>query len=332
MIDALETYKLFIATHDKQYRRFLEKQMERRVQAKRQEMDELLKSQFPYPVSNAFSAFEHELDYHRKFQLMLQVFEIIVKYSALVGLAGYLLAKEQSNTINTFLSTNFKRPSLGDWAHLLGALLKESPGFDKLLCPLSTADVTAPRGSFLGHVPDRLTLEQLLGGIVRLRNSSTGHGAIRTLYEYRLIIEQEEERLYSVFDRLSFLATGRSFLVLKAEYDEFGEGDRYKIRILRGFGISDTELETPIRLSEGQRETMIRYIYFQNTLNSTIVNLYPFISYMFCDNCRQEQFFFYNSLKADERTVYLSYSCGHSCERDNGAHFRKRLNTSSAVW
>ena len=77
---------------------------------------------------------------------------------------------------------------------------------------------------------------------------------------------------------------------------------------------------------------MVRYIYFQNTSNNVIVNLYPFLSYMFCDECRREHFFLYNSIRDDARVAYLSYECGHTMERENGLHIRKRLEASSVEW
>jgi hypothetical protein len=178
----------------------------------------------------------------------------------------------------------------------------------------------------------KTNLHQTIEAILTLRNNNTGHGALRTVYEYKQIVEQEEDRLYSFFDRLGFLATGNSFLVLASQYDEFGESDRYKIRVFRGLNISDNDLETPNRLSEGQKDTMVRYIYFQNTSNNTIVNLYPFLSYMYCDSCKREHFFFFNGIKGSERVTYLSYECGHFVERENMAHFRKRLQASGIEW
>ena len=146
------------------------------------------------------------------------------------------------------------------------------------------------------------------------------------------MIEREEHQVYSFFERFGFMASGNSFLVLASEYDEFGEGDKYKIRIFRGLNITDNDLETSHRLSEGQQDTLVRYIYFQNTANNTIVNLYPFLSYMFCEECKREHFFLFNSLKQGRKVSYLSYECGHSVVRENGAHFQKRLAASGVDW
>jgi prenyltransferase beta subunit len=331
MIEALDKYRLFIRSAQKRYAHFLEKQFEKRIRTKRSKMDDILRSHFPFPISAAFSAFQHELDHHRKFQLLLQLYEIAVKYAAIVALSGYLSAKEQDESINRFLGNNFKRPSLGDWTRLFEALTKDSKGFEKLLYPQAGGDLLKSLQSYFED-STKVNLNQALGGIVQLRNSNTGHGAIRTLYEYKLMIEAEEGKLYSFFDRLEFLAQSNSFLVLASEYDEFGEGDRYKIRIFKGLTISDNDLETSSRLSEGQRETMVRYIYFQNMQNNTIVNLYPFVSYMFCHDCKREHFFFYNALRSREKVSYLSYACGHTIERDNTTHFEKRLNAIGVSW
>ena len=332
MLDAVTKYERFIQSKGKLYAAFLEKQFEHRVRAKRKEMEGLLTSSFPYPVSRAFSDFQHELDHHRKFQLMVQLYDITMRYAALVGLSGYLLAKEQSQQINALLGASFKRPSFGDWAGLLDKLLHESDGFAKLLQPILPDELTKPLHNYFDNSPMKLTLSQLLTSVVSLRNQNTGHGAVRTLYEYKLMIEEQEPKLYSFLDRFAFLALNNSFLVLASEYDEFGQGDRYKIRIFKGLNISDGDLETASRLSEGQRDSMVRYVYFQNIANNTIVNLYPFVSYMFCDECKREQFFLYNSMKSRERVSYLSYSCGHASERGNAEHFGKRLEACAAGW
>jgi hypothetical protein len=287
---------------------------------------------FPYPVSQVFFSYQHELDYHRRFQLILQLYEVAIKYATIVGISGYLLGREQDGAINALLRENFRRPSLGDWSTLVEALLKSSAGFAKLLQPVSAQDVLRNRHSYLNESGAKTNLHQTIEAILTLRNNNTGHGALRTVYEYKQIVEQEEDRLYSFFDRLGFLATGNSFLVLASQYDEFGESDRYKIRVFRGLNISDNDLETPNRLSEGQKDTMVRYIYFQNTSNNTIVNLYPFLSYMYCDSCKREHFFFFNGIKGSERVTYLSYECGHFVERENMAHFRKRLQASGIEW
>lgn len=332
MIEALSKYKDFVLQHPRQFRAFIESKQEGILKAKKLVMEERLLHLFPFPISQVFFTFQHELDFHRKFRLWLQLCEVSIKYAAIVGLSGYLLARDKSDAVNQQLIASFKRPSLGSWCTLLERLLNESPGFGKLLHPLTVQDVLKSRRDYLDDSAGKVNLNQMLSAIVSLRNSSTGHGALQTQYEYKQIVDREESRLYSFFERLEFLAVNNSFLVLTSEYDEFGEGDRYKIRIFKGLQISDDDLDTSLRLSEGQKSCMVRYIYFQNTATNTIANLYPFLSYMFCDECRREQFFFYNGSKGGDKTEYLSYACGHSVERDYGAHIRKRFLAAGIDW
>jgi hypothetical protein len=332
MVTAAEKYRALILSKQREFNDFLYRQEQQQVSLRKQSMQETLQVHFPYPVSQVFFSYQHELDYHRRFQLILQLYEVAIKYATIVGISGYLLGREQDGAINALLRENFRRPSLGDWSTLVEALLKSSAGFAKLLQPVSAQDVLRNRHSYLNESGAKTNLHQTIEAILTLRNNNTGHGALRTVYEYKQIVEQEEDRLYSFFDRLGFLATGNSFLVLASQYDEFGESDRYKIRVFRGLNISDNDLETPNRLSEGQKDTMVRYIYFQNTSNNTIVNLYPFLSYMYCDSCKREHFFFFNGIKGSERVTYLSYECGHFVERENMAHFRKRLQASGIEW
>jgi hypothetical protein len=332
MLDVLEKYRLFIATKEQEYRLFLEKKTQEYIQKQKIKMEQRLQHEFPYPVSHVFFSFQHELDFQRRFQLLLQFYEITIKYVTVVGVAGYLSAKERNESINGLLAGAFKRPSLGDWCSLLHMLLKLSPGFERLLAPGTANDILAPQLDYLDDTQGKQNLSQVLSHITSLRNTTSGHGALRTLYEYKLMAANEESRVYSFFDRVDFLARSNSFLVLASEYDDFGEGDKYKIRIFKGLNISDSDLETVNRLSEGQRETLVRYIYFQNADNNMIVNLYPFVSYMFCTDCKREHFFFYNSRKDKLRVAYLSYECGHTMEKDNGIHFQKRLSSSDVNW
>ena len=332
MLEVADKYKLFVMSKEQEYTAFLERKKRASIAAKRQIIQTRLHDEFPYPISHVFSSYQHELDFHRRFQLMLQLSEVAIKYAAIVGLAGYLYEKERDEHLTKFLSGGFRRPSLGDWSNLFTALLKSSAGFQRLLFPADVQEILKTDRDYLDDEGERANLYQLLSATVHLRNSTSGHGALRSLYEYKLLVEKEDSRLYSLLERLKFLATSNSFLVLASQYDEFGEGDRYKIRIFKGLDISDSDLETLNRLSEGQRDTFVRYIYFQNTSNNTIVNLYPFLSYMFCSACVCEHFFFYNSLKDGNRVAYLSYDCGHTIDIDNAAHFRKRLEASGVVW
>ncbi len=244
MLEAMVKYRTFVSSKEREYRIFLEHKAREFVQHRKHQMDSRLQHEFPYPISHEFSAYQHELDFQRKFQLGLQLYEVAVKYSVVVALAGYLYEKEKDPTINGLLATNFRRPSFGDWCNLLQLLSKSSAGFGRLLHPLTGEDILRSRRDYLDESAEKSNLNQVLSAITSLRNTTTGHGALRTLYEYKLMVEKEEGRLYSFFDRIRFLASSNSFLVLASQYDEFGEGDRYKIRIFKGQDISDSDLET----------------------------------------------------------------------------------------
>lgn len=331
MVEALDKFRNFIKSKKREYIGFLEVEQQRVAESKRSAIERLLHDQFPYPISQVFFQYEHEMDYHRKFQLMLQLYEVTIKYAAIVCLSGYLVGREADVTLNAFLQDKFHRPSLGDWTALLLRLLKESDGTARLLDPHATTSVVSKQPDYLNDSGSRLNLQQILSTIVNLRNRCAGHGALRSLYEYKLLLDEHRSAVYSFLHRMSFLSTYPSFFILSTEYDEFGDGDRYKIRIFNGLGIRDDDLATPSRLSEGLRERMIRYIYFHNNSTNVIANLYPFLSFMFCSDCKREHFFLYNSRRGD-RIAYLSYECGHEIECDNIDHFEKRFSASGVVW
>lgn len=204
MLDALTKYKLFIRSKPEGHQHFLEKKYEEQLHVKKRDMQHRLETNFPYPVSQLFFTYQHELDFHRKFQLTLQLYEVAIKYACIVVLSGYLLNRDQSETVTTHLIRRFPRPSLGDWSNLLELLFKHSQGLDKLLHPMKSRDVVDLRSNYLEDTGAKKNLSQAMAAIVSLRNTNTGHGALRSMYEYKLMVEDEMHRLYSFFESLGF--------------------------------------------------------------------------------------------------------------------------------
>jgi hypothetical protein len=331
MLDLLDKYKKFILGKKNDYSVFLKKKQEQEIEQKKNNISEYLHNKFPYPISYMFSQYERELDYTRKFQLLIQLYEVIIKYSTIVCLSGHISAKEENDAVKDALTKNLRTPTLGQWAELLRLFLKKSNGAAKILRPKATREILESRPNYLDEAVAKKNLDQELDYIISTRNK-WAHGALfQTVYEYKEFIENEQTNLYSFLDRMSFLAFFNSFLILSTEYDEFGEKDKYRIRIFNGLNIQDSDLEESQRLSEGQKQQMIRYIYFQNTGYNMIVNLYPFLSFMFCKECKKEHFFFYNGKKG-EKLSYLSYECGHTVVCDNNEHFVKRLKPCGVKW
>jgi Prenyltransferase and squalene oxidase repeat len=328
LIEALSKYRQLILSRREKFNEFLERKTLREIAEKKSAIAELLHRRFPYPISYAFFQYEHELDFHRKFQMVIQFYEVIIKYAAIVSLSGYLSQNGKDNSVNKMLQSDFARPSLGYWTSLLEALLKLDAGDNGILYPLKGDDVLKGRTNYIDPDIGKSNLNQDLARIASLRNENTGHGALKSLFEYRQMVEREDALLLSFVDRMSYLSKYNSFLVLASEYDDFGEGDKYRIRSFNGLKIQDSDLETSRRLAEGQRDQMIRYIYFQNTSNNSIVNLYPFLSFTFCKECKKEHFFIFNGKKSQQNTAYLSYECGHILEHENGNHFEKRFEPS----
>lgn len=325
MIEALYTFRNLVIRKKNGYQDFLfQKELEHKRKEK-ERIEHLLKEAFPFPISQVFFSFSHEIDHHRKFQLLVQSYEVLIKYSAIVLLSYIIASHEKIPQLKSLLSSRLRRPSLGDWINMLLTSLSHSQEICKIIFPTTKNELTKRMPELFGEENTKTHLTGTLSQIVELRNSWTGHGAVRSAYEYKLKIEEQLPKLYTFIHRLTFLAKCNSFLVLSSDYNEFGDGDIYKIRVFNGLGIVDEDFETQRRLAEGQKEQMIRYLYFHNIENNSITNLYPFLSYMYCNECKRERFFFFNSIKNNSKVSYLSFECGHSKECDNYLHFKKRL-------
>ena len=109
------------SSKQREFNDFLYRQEQQQVSLRKQSMQETLQVHFPYPVSQVFFSYQHELDYHRRFQLILQLYEVAINNVTIVGISGYLSGREQDGAINALLRENFRRPSLGDRRRRRGA-------------------------------------------------------------------------------------------------------------------------------------------------------------------------------------------------------------------
>lgn len=325
MIEALTKFRLFVSSNKKEYDDYLyQKEIEEKKQKKR-DMEDLLKNSFPYPVSQVYFSFNHEIDYHRKFQYLLQLNEVIIKYASFVFLSSIIAANEKIPQLKNAIENKFRKPSLGDFVSILDVILNNSDRVNNIIYPYTKDNLINRLPNYLNNEAQKMNLNQTFSEIISLRNSWAGHGAVRSVYEYKTEIENQLPLLFTLLNRFMFLAKCHSFLILSSDFNEFGDGDIYKIRLFNGLDIKDNDLEIQKRLSEGQREQLIRYVYFHNTESNTIVNLYPFLSHMICPDCKKERFFFYNGVKANGKSTYLSFECGHTIDYDNLDHFIKRF-------
>ncbi len=326
MIEALDKFHHFTIIKRKEYDDFLyQKDIEEKKQ-KKNEMEGYLKNLFPFPISQVYFSFSHELDHHRRFQYLVQLYEVIIKFTAIVSLSSIIAANEKIPQLEALVKNRLKKPSLGDWVTIIDMLFNFSTKVFNITYPWEKEELLKRQAGFIDNESPRLNLNQVLSEIVSLRNNWTGHGAVRSVYEYKMEIDKQVPILFSLLNRLMFLAKCNSFLILASEYNEFGDGDLYKIRVFNGLDILDNDLEVQKRLSEGHKDQLIRYVYFHNMESNTIINLYPFLSYMVCPNCKKERFFFFNGIKTSDKSTYLSFECGHTIEYDNMNHFEKRFS------
>ncbi|MBS1511064.1 MAG: terpene cyclase/mutase family protein [Bacteroidetes bacterium] len=325
MIECLDKFKSFVSSKKKEYDDFLyQKELEEKKR-KKIEMEGYLKNLFPYPISQAYFSFMHEIDNHRRFQYLLQLNEVILKYAAVVSLSSVIASNEKLPALKNAIEGKFRKPSLGDFVSVIDIILNNSGKIENTIYPWTKDELIKRQPNFIDNEAPRMNLNQTFSEIVSLRNTWSGHGAIRSLYEYKMEIEKQIPFLFSFLNRFMFLAKCNSFLILSSDFNEFGDGDIYKIRLFNGLDILDNDLEIQKRLSEGQREQLIRYVYFHNTESNTIVNLYPFLSHMYCTECKKERFFFFNGVKSNNKITYLSFECGHTIDYDNLTHFIKRF-------
>jgi len=324
--EAMMKFRSFYRSRQREFEDLFKRQEDDRKRGIEERIRSEIKNNVPFPISNQYLMFSRENDSTQKFRRLNLIFEVTLKWTVSMLIAAYVHSRESEPNANAVLESGFARPSLGHWSSLVATLGR----FDAVR---HVFGADAAHDFFRPHrlidESGRHSVIELCQHFVELRNRTVGHGALVSNYEYRILVAREEVYLYTLMNALRILRDTTSFLIMSADFDEFGGQENYMIRTVRGYDFSDQEFVSPQRLSQGSHED-IRYLHAHCSVSGTILNLYPFVYCGTCHECKMERFFFYNGVNS-RRVIYISYDCGHTIEHDNLDHFRKRLERTGCA-
>ncbi|MDP2343334.1 MAG: tetratricopeptide repeat protein [Deltaproteobacteria bacterium] len=297
----------------------------------------LVEDGYPLPISVTFRKLRQLEDepYSKRIKQLGEVVEVVIKYAAAIACRSYLIDNASSERVNEVLK-QFNTPSLGKWIELLRESLRAQKGappakrsqllellrqfyFDKLDGGRAHPVVAHCERLLekLGNTELRLEPSngQLLELFVMFRNAKLGHGASMSEGEYGELFASLEPLLRQVLLGLAPVAALTLVHVQEVRVKNQIFIHRAEACMGRGF--------EPIKLSLTESALNDREVYVCSLVPAPSssgadgvralelgLSLSPYLIVDYCPECKQQQVFFFNSLKG-KRIEYLSYQCGH---------------------
>jgi hypothetical protein len=249
--------------------------------------------QLPYPIAVVQRKIRNAPNNTQKFSLLIELFEVVIRFIALVHLADYINNRRQAAVVAEQVPDIKKlfAPALGDWVSIFKAFARIKSGADST--------------PFLAEIKSfRLDkYQRTLQEFVDIRNASLrGHGATLTEEEYEFRFQEHAPKVYDLVSSLGFLANYT--LVKTGHMDK--DGDFYKIAVhtLMGdnphFETGQVVLRTPLDTN--------KVLYLNRHQESLVLD--PYIVFERCPECTRPEVLLFDKL-SDKNITYLGYESGH---------------------
>ncbi len=153
--------------------------------------------QLPFPIAVVQRKIANAANNTQKFSLLIELFEVVIRFIALVHLADYINNRKQAAVVAEQVPDIKKlyAPALGDWV-----------GIFRAFAHIKSAPESTP---FLAEIKNfRLDkYQRTLQEFVDIRNASLrGHGGTLTEDEYELRFQEHAPKVYDLISSLGFLA------------------------------------------------------------------------------------------------------------------------------
>lgn len=250
-----------------------------------------------FPVAVYYRKLKGEPDIEKKFSLLLDLFDVIVRSSGIMLSAR---AKELDNNYNLIVES--KIPSLGDWVTCFDQSLKR-------LIELND-------NFYSSFYPSLKDASQLIAreNLVKLRNDTKGHSFSLTPHEVNQYLQIYSPIINSLLIILYKFLSLRMTRTIKLkhirnvgyEYSSYNMNTSNPIFEKKEFSIKPLENKREIL------ETEDEIIIFNEKLTD-YVSLYPYLIHGNCPTCGQPKI-----LIIDYENKYLDIQMGHRIELLNG--------------
>lgn len=249
--------------------------------------------QLPFPIAVVQRKIKNAPNNTQKFSLLIELFEVVVRFIALVHLADYINNRKQAALVAEQVP-DIKRlfaPALGDWVSIFKAFTRIKSG--------------AESTPFLAEIKSfRLDkYQRTLQEFVDIRNASLrGHGATLTEDEYELRFQEHAPKVYDLVSSLGFLSNYT--LVKIGQMEKEGDFFRIAVQTLMGdnphFETDHIVLRTPLDTN--------RVLYLNRDQESLVLD--PYIVLERCPECKRPEVLLFDKL-SEKKITYLGYESAH---------------------
>ena len=262
--------------------------------------DSAFNQTLPFPIAVVYRKVANAVNHTQRFSLLIELFEVAVRFVALVNLADYINGRKQTSTVAEQVPELKKlfAPALGDWVAIFRsfARMKGNPDSQPFLKEIKEFRLDK--------------YQRTLHDFVEIRNASLrGHGATRPEEEYEVRFQEHAPKVYELISSLGFLA--QYLLIRTGSMDK--DGDFYKIAAQRLMGDNphfenaELTLRTPLDSK--------KVLYLDHDFRS--LSLDPFIVLERCPECSRLEVLMLDKI-SDKKITYLGYESGHRPVLANG--------------
>jgi hypothetical protein len=247
----------------------------------------------PFPIAVVYRKMVNAPNSTQRFSLLIELFEVVVRFIVLVLLADYLNSPKEAESVIQEIPDigRLSAPSLGDWVNLFNSL--------------SHHYMSTNSRPFLKEIKD-FKLDRYartLREFVNVRNDSLrGHGSTQTEAEYEIKFQEHSRKLSKLIDDLGFLANYR--LVKTGLMEKHGDFFKISVQNLMGdnphFTSDHVLLRTPLDTNK---------VLYLNAIGESLV-LDPYVVLELCPECKRPEVLLLDKFLG-QKTTYLAYESGH---------------------
>lgn len=292
-------------------------------------LGENVRSLFPYPLAATYHrAFYSTNDMDEMHELLLDLFELVVKYCAALVVSQYLDEKLDDPRLDASL-LQLQRPSLGHWQSWLrdGLSLYARSNLPLRVPELATFYLQKDRATLLQAYkdlwalpqfgretkgPSSVTPREFFEALGTYRNR-LAHGVRPSRYDREQAARILKAALLDIFGKLSFLAEYRLIYIGEIKVVFEAGRPRYTHQFTSLMG-DNPAVGRPQTLDTALPDGKV-YLLDKTSDFTPCLTFHPLLIYQYCSNCSKEQVFLLNAGQ-DGATDYLGYPCTHHFHPD----------------
>lgn len=253
----------------------------------------------PYPIAITKRKMAVIIEPFRKFLLLIDHFDSLIRTTVLYLLSVYFTADEKEK----FLTDNELRqnPSLGKWVNALGNLGAINANF-KI-------------NDFQKQIFDEIVNIAKDEKIVKIRNEERGHGYINLYDEnYRKNFNKLLEQIKKIENLLVPLFYRKKLYKIRGEEKISEVSFKITLNDLMGSNSNFLEENFEINFTDVKEVPINGKIYIYDEDSNRFYNTNPFFLLQECPKCRHSRFLIYNTERPQNKIQYIDTLIGHMVE------------------